>query len=281
MWVAVEDAERTVLVDVARRRVVERYRTPGGPHNLTAVAEGTVAVALWASDRVALVEVGTVRFVWLGGAPHDVKAAGDLLVVANRGAGRVDRLTADGDRRRSVRLRALPHDLAVTPGGRRAWVTLEGSDDLAVVDLRRGRLVRYVGTGVAPHDLLFAPDGRLWVTDWEGALHVFRGDRLVRTLPLGVEAHHLAFSPDGRRAWVTDHGARRVYVLSVRPVRLLRSLPFPGEPHHVAVTADGRWAVVADHAGGRLVVYRTDRYRRAAVIAVGAGPHGVWAVPAS
>lgn len=276
VWVALEDAGRTVLVDLGDRRVVAGYRTPGGPHNLTVARDGTVAVALWGSDRIALIGDGRVRFVRVGGAPHDVKAAGHLVVVANQGAARVDRVRLDGRRFASVGLRADPHDLAIAPDGRRAWVTLEGSDDLAVVGLEDGRVLRYVSTGRAPHDLLFAPDGRLWVTDWGGALHVFDGGRLVRSISLGVEAHHLAFTPDGREAWITDHGAGRVYVLSVRPVRVLRSLPFPGEPHHVAVTADGRWAAVADHEHGRLVVYGVRRHRRVATVPVGAGPHGVW-----
>ncbi|HXF36902.1 MAG TPA: YncE family protein [Actinomycetota bacterium] len=280
VWVALEDAGRTVLVDVGTERIVERFRTPGGPHNITVAGDGTVAVALWGWDRIALIRRDRVRFVVLGGAPHDVKVAGRTVVVANQGDARVDRVRLGGRRLRSVGLRADPHDLAVAPGGRRAWVTLEGTDDMAVVDVDRGRLLRYVSTGARPHDLLFAPDGRLWVTDWEGALHVFDGARLVRTLPLGVEAHHLAFTPGGEEAWITDHGAHRVYVLSVRPVRVLRSLRFPGQPHHVAITSDGRWAVVADHAGGRLLVYDADRRRRVGSIRVGAGPHGVWAAPA-
>jgi DNA-binding beta-propeller fold protein YncE len=51
----------------------------------------------------------------------------------------------------------------------------------------------------------------------------------------------------------------------------------PGAPHHVAVTADGRWVVVADNTNGQLVRYRTADGRRAGIISVGMGPHGVWA----
>jgi len=62
-------------------------------------------------------------------------------------------------------------------------------DDLAVVDLLdRRESVRYVDTDGSPHDILFAPDGKLWVTDWNGALHVFAGrrGRLVESISLGV-----------------------------------------------------------------------------------------------
>jgi len=95
----------------------------------------------------------------------------------------------DGALVRRILLKADPHDLAIDPQQRHAWVTLEGSDDLAVVDLLdRRESVRYVDTDGSPHDILFAPDGKLWVTDWNGALHVFAGrrGRLVESISLGV-----------------------------------------------------------------------------------------------
>ncbi len=280
VWVSLEGDGQVAKVDVASGRILRRLDTPGGPHNITVAPDGTVVVALWGSDRIAIVRDGDVTLVELGGAPHDVKIARNLAVVANQGSARVQLVKLDGTLQRRILLAADPHDLAVNPGERRAWVTLEGRDELAVVNLLRGAPVRYVPTGQRPHDLLFAPDGNLWVTDWKGELHVFsvpRG-RLLKTIPLGVEAHHLAFTPDGRFAWITDHGAGRVYVVRVRTVRVVASIAFPGEPHHVAITPDGLWAVVADHQNGRLLVYSVERRRRVDAVRVGSEPHGVWAV---
>lgn len=280
VWVALEDAGTIALVDVRTGDVLRRERTPGGPHNLTVARDGTVAVALWRSDRIGILRPGDrdPQFVSLGGAPHDVKIVAGTIVVANQGSTRIDRVRVNGTRRPSIRLKAHPHDLAISPNGRRAWVSLEGSDDLAVVDLH-DRSVRYVSTGVRPHDLLFAPGGRLWVTDWNGSVHVFAGRERVRTLRLGEEAHHLSFTPDGDQVWITDHGAGKVFVLDTFPVRRLAALDIPGVPHHVAITANGRWAVVADHARGTLVVFDAATFERARIVKVGAGPHGVWAVP--
>lgn len=280
VWAALEgDGElvKVSMTDGVRRRIDTRG---GGPHNITVSPEGTVVAALWSSDRIVVVRDGRRSFVELGGAPHDVKIARNMVVVANQAAERIHLVRLNGDPVRRILLKADPHDLAVDPRQRRAWVTLEGSDDLAVVHLLdRRQPVRYIDTDGSPHDILFAPDGKLWVTDWNGALHVFGGrrGRLIDSVPLGVEAHHLDFTPDGRFAWITDHAARELFVLRVRTRRVVERIEFPGEPHHVTVLPGGRRVVVADHANGRLVVYEARKRDRLRFLSVGSEPHGVWA----
>jgi DNA-binding beta-propeller fold protein YncE len=278
VWVSLEDDGQVALVNVRTGKVLRRTSTPGGPHNITVAKDGTAVVALWGSDRIGIIGEGA-RFVTLGGAPHDVKIRWRTVLVANQGAARIDRVRLSARRLASIPLKTDPHDIAIAPDARHVWATLEGSDDMAIVDLRGGS-VRYVSTGVQPHDLLFASGGRLWVTDWNGSLHVFDARRRIRTLRLGREAHHLAFSPDGKRVWVTDHGVGKVFVIRTFPVRLIKALDVPGEPHHVTITPNGAWAVVADHSRGNLVVYNADTYHRVRVIPVGRGPHGVCSVPA-
>jgi YVTN family beta-propeller protein len=284
VWVALEGDGELGKVDLAEgvlRRVDLRG---GGPHNITVAPDGSAVAALWASNRIVIVRRGERTFVELGGAPHDVKIARNMVVVANQATERVQLVRLNGTFVRRILLKADPHDLAVDPKQRHAWVTLEGSDDLAVVNLLdRRESVRYVDTDGSPHDILFAPDGTLWVTDWNGALHVLRGPRgrPVASIPLGLEAHHLDFTPDGRFAWVTDHAARELFVLRVRTRRVVERIEFPGEPHHVTVVPGGRRVVVADHANGRLVVYDARTRERVRAIPVGSEPHGVWAVERS
>ena len=280
VWVALEGANKIVKVDVDRSDVLGRRGVPGAPHNLTVSPSGnTVATTLWSGGSVVLRRSGDQRSVALGGSPHDVKIAGGRVVVTNQTQARLDILGTTGTRRRSIALKADPHDVALRWRGRQAWVSLEGSDDLAIVGVRSGR-VRYVSTGKAPHDLLFAPDGKLWVTDWAGAIHVFsRRGRRVKTIPLGVEAHHLDFIPNGRQAWITDHAAHRVFVVTTTRYKVLKRFGVRGAPHHIAITSDGERAVVADHDRGLLLVYDVDDLRRVRGIPVGRGPHGIWSAP--
>jgi len=279
-WVALEDAQELVQVELRSRRVVRRVSVAGRPHNIAVAGSGLVAATLWSADRVALKKGRWRRGVSIPGAPHDVKIGARRIVIANQGAARLDILSLKGKRRGRVPLKANPHDLALSLTGRRAWVTLEGSDDIAIVDLKRKRVRRYLSTGRSPHDILFSPHGRVWVTDWNGAVHVYsRRGKLIKSRSLGDEAHHLAFTPGGRQVWITDHGAHRIFVLRTRTRRVIKSFPTPGAPHHVAISSDGKKAAVADHDRGLVILYRVATMKRVGKIQVGAGPHGVWSLP--
>lgn len=281
VWVGVEGAGRVVLVDLDTGKVVASHDVPDGPHNVTVLPDGTGVAALPSAGALSVMDQRTARVVELGGRPHDVKPFPGGIVVANEGANRIELLTAAGEQSATVTLPSPPHDVAVSPDGRSAWATLDGSDDLVVVDLEAGSVARTVSTGRRPHDLLFSPEGRLWVTDWAGAVHVFSPDgTLVASEPLGKEAHHLAFSPSGDRVWIADHATRELFVLDTQSVQVLQRISLPGSPHHVAVTPDGELVAVADHDNGTLLVLTAQSGEEVSRIAVGAQPHGVWAVPA-
>jgi DNA-binding beta-propeller fold protein YncE len=276
-----EDEQRVVAVDIRAGTVIRRFRVSGSPHNITVAHDGTVAAALPDVRRVALIRKGRVREVELGGRPHDVKPWGAFVVVANEGASAIQVVSTKGRIARTIRLLAEPHDLAPSNRTTTVWASLNENDELAAVEPGGGREPRYIPTGESPHDLLFGPwRGRLWVTGWDGEVHVFsaRG-RLLRTLRLGLEAHHLAFRPDGSQVWITDHEARRLFVVDTKNFELLASFALKGAPHHVAMTLGGTRAVVADHNRGALLIFDTVRLRRVGRIPVGEGPHGVWAGP--
>lgn len=276
VWAASEAGEALTLVtlDPAAARTV---RLSGPAHNVAVTAEGLVVATLPTRGRLAFMRDGQASEVDVGGSPHDVKPAGDALVVTNGRAARVDVVRPDGTTQAKVTLRARPHDVAVTPDGRTAWVTLDGSADLAVIDLGAGSVARYVATRLRPHDLLFSPDGRLWVTGWDGTLAVLdQNGQEVSRLDVAAEAHHLAFTDDGGEVWVTDSSGRRVVIVDTRSTTIVASLPLAGTPHHVAIL-DGR-AVVADNQRAMAVVFDVETRTLVDEVAVASGPHGVAAV---
>jgi len=274
-WVAAEDGRSVSRVDVERGAVALTVPVPGRPHNLAALPGGGAVVTLPGEGRVVLLDArGQRSTVRLGGSPHDVKVAGETLVVANTAAARLDLVGTGGERRGRIALRGRPHDLAVTPDGRAAWVSLEGSDQIAVVDLTGRVAARYLSTGRRPHDLLIGPDRRAWVTDWDGGLDVYApSGRRLREVPLGEEAHHLALTRDGTQVWLTDSPGRMVFVVDTRSLRPVAQLRLDGAPHHLTILGDR--VAVADNTNASVVLVDLVSRRRVGRVTVGAGPHGI------
>jgi DNA-binding beta-propeller fold protein YncE len=262
-------------VDLERGAVGLTVPVPGRPHNLTALPGGGAVATLPGEGRIVLVDPRGQRTpVRLGGSPHDVKVARDTLVIANTAAARLDLIGTDGERQGRIALQGRPHDLAVTADGRRAWVSLEGSDQLAVVDLGAGAVSRYLSTGRRPHDLLLGRDGRAWVTDWDGSLEVYApSGRRLGAVALGEEAHHLALAPDGAQVWLSDSPGRLVFVVDTGSLRPLARLRLQGAPHHLALV--GRRAAVADHSNASVVRLDVASRRLVGRVRVGDGPHGL------
>ena len=271
VWVATESGF-LVRVDLQSGLVVERVAAGGAAHNITTMPDEAAVATV--PSRGAIVFGGRDPAVLeLGGRPHDVKATGEGVVVADGSGPRLALVGSAGDVA-WVQLPGTPHDVAVTSDGRRAWATLDGRDEVVEVDLIARRVLRDAHTGRRPHDLLFSPSGELWVTDWGGGLYPLSGDGSVGPeLELGQEAHHLAFSADGAELWVTDSPGRSVSVVDVRRRVLQASIELAGSPHHVAVVGDR--VAIADNTNGQIVVI--DRVSRQVVteVDVSARPHGV------
>ena len=171
-------------------------------------------------------------------------------------------------------------EVAVTPDGRLAFVSLEYSDDIAVFDLHRA-LTRgfgpadYVGlipAGLAPVGLAVSPDGRWLYSTSEvargstkpqtsdGTLSVISVRRaatdparsVVGTVPAGCQPVRVITSADGRVAWVTARGSNALLGFSTALLRsrlsgaLIARVAVGTAPVGLALVAGGRRIVVAD-----------------------------------
>jgi DNA-binding beta-propeller fold protein YncE len=277
VWVSSEEGRSLTEIELEPEpRAVRTVGTSGPAHNIVVAPTGVTVATLQTVGRLAIVDGESSMEVELGGRPHDVKAVGDGFVVTDEGRARLEFVDRRGALQGSVNLPANPHDVAVTPDGALAWVTLDGSSDLAVVDVQVRAVARYVPTELRPHDIRVADDGRIWVTGWDGSLGVVdpTGGQSGE-VRLGAEAHHLAFSDDDAQLWVTQ-AARRISVVDPTTVTVAAEVPVAGMPHHV--TRAGRWMVVADNSRSMALVFDARTREQTAEVPVGAGPHGVAAV---
>ncbi len=161
------------MVDRESRRVVGRFSTgaeqPGG---LAVTSDGRVLVAHPFAGQLSL---------------HN-SVSGDMLA-------RLD-------------LRGEPTGVAISVGGRRAFVSLAQLDQVVVLDLPELREVQRISVGRRPRALALTPDGEtlLAANFQEGSVSRIAVATLRETGRVqltGVNLRGLAVAPDGRRAFVT------------------------------------------------------------------------------
>jgi len=213
------------VVDLARRRVVHRIATLDGPRS---VEPGAGAGAL-----VAHADAGAVTL--LDGSPLRV--------------------------RRVLRGFGEPRYASIAPGGAHAFVTDSAHGELAVVDLRRGRVVTRLEVGTGARHLTLDPAGRtLWIALGSTAAVLVVVDvavplapRVVRRIAPPFGAHDVAFSPSGRRVWVTGGRTARVALYGASRDRPAAVLAADAPPQHV--TFGPHAAYVASGGGRSLTVH--------------------------
>lgn len=145
---------------------------------------------------------------------------GDLALVANRGDGTVSVFTVAGSTLTKVETvtvgdeKSGPSGLAITPDGKTALVTLDGSaaNAIVVLDIDGTKITpqkRLLTAGVRPYGIAISPDGKLAVVAHQGRTD---GDidpvsvidltakpfRVVATMGVGQTPEGVAFSPNGK-----------------------------------------------------------------------------------
>ena len=147
-----------------------------------------------------------------------------------------------------------PVGVAVTPDGRRAYVTNAAVAQVSVVVLGVRALHNPVPVGPGPAGIAVAPDGtRVYVADQGNLVDpstvtvVATATNQVIASPLGsVGPSDIAISPDGARAYVANFSSLGlVSVLDTASDTFIGAgIAVGGTPRGVAVTPDGRRAYV-------------------------------------
>ena len=176
-----------------------------------------------------------------------------------------------------------------TADGRRALVSCEFSGKLAVLDVRRERIVRYVqlSHGAMPQDVRLAPDGRwFYIADmanggvWRVDARTMRRNGFLKT---GAGTHGFVLSRDARRLFISNRGEGTVSVLDLATNRLVDRwrIPGGGSPDMGGVSASGRVLWLSGRWNSEVYAISTRTGHLLARVHVGPGPHGlsVWPQP--
>ncbi len=173
-------------------------------------------------------------------------------------------------------LSSMPSHLAYAPDSSMVYVSLQGTDRLAAIDLTRMAVVWDVPVGKTPAGVMWHL-GKILVADM-GADDIAVVDpidgRVERRIHVGKGAHQLFLSPDGSLIYVNARVDGSTTALDARTLEVKRVYKIPGGPDCIDFAPDGklwitrRWAekvAVLDPKTGA-----TD------TIDVGRSPHGIF-----
>lgn len=159
-----------------------------------------------------------------------------------------------------VMLSSPGEDWAITSDQERLFVSMPGSNQVAVVDTNTWKVVANVDTGARPVRLALQPDEKyLWVGTDEGAgsgvtVIDTTAFKAVARVPTGAGHHEIALSGDNKFAYVTNRDAGTLSVVAVKDFSKVGEVKTGQRANAVAVSPLSKYAYVSDEAGGSVAV---------------------------
>jgi DNA-binding beta-propeller fold protein YncE len=193
-------------------------------------------------------------------------AVAETLLVVRKSDAALDFVDpGSGLRLASVPLGFGPHEISVSPNGRRAVVSNYGTREqpgstLSLVDLEQPGEIRRIDLAphTRPHGIAWYAADRIAVTA-EGSRHLLvvepDSGRIVTAIDTGQDGSHMvAVSADGRRAYVTNIGSGTTTAIDLVAGHKLTDIATGAGSEALALTPDGRELWVAARADGHLAI---------------------------
>lgn len=172
-----------------------------------------------------------------------------------------------------------PKGVKVTPNGKFAYVSNQGSADISVIDLNNLTLVDTISVEEGPHNVRFTNDGKLAYVTLQGGAGIgvidTKSRNMTKVIPTpGITGpHNLDLSSDQKTLFVRDF-VHHVAVVDLSSGDIKKVITVGNGHGGIDVTPDGRYAATAAIADNFISVIDT-KTLAVTNIQVGNGPHGI------
>ncbi len=204
---------------------------------------------------------------------------GKFLVVTGLARAQVDVYDTAYHLVKRFPLKSMPSHLDYSPDSKMVFITLQGTDQLAAINLQTMTVAWDVPVGKAPAGLIWQ-NGRILVANMgsdDVAVVDPRDGRVIERLKIGKGTHQIFRAPDGKTLWVNSRIDSTSTVIDATSLKVIRTYKLPGGPDDLIFAPDGHvWytlrfankVAVLDPASGTFTT-----------IAVGRSPHGIYLNP--
>jgi len=187
---------------------------------------------------------------------------------------------------------AARFDLAKTPShlvfsgdSSIVYVTLQESDEVVAIDLRKMAVMWRLKVGRLPAGIAISPDSRLLFIGCMGTRHVQVIDvasnpsgapRIVQSITTGDGAHAFRNHGNKRHLWVSNRVANSISRIDMGTLKVDAQIDVPGGPDCMDVHASGKQIWITQRWIRSVAMVDLDQSRVVRSIGVGRSPHGVY-----
>lgn len=125
----------------------------------------------------------------------------------------------------------VPHGVAFSPDGTRAWITCESEKNVWVVDTKTGRVIRRIALSGDPNNLAVSKDGKrvfIGIREAPGAVDVIDAASLtnIKSVPVKGAIHNVYVTPDGKYALAGSIEGKMLTAIDEATLQIAWELPF-------------------------------------------------------
>ena len=179
-----------------------------------------------------------------------------------------------------VKSGSMPSHLIFSPDSRYVYVTEQGSNTVAKIELTSGKVVNRVSVGVAPAGIWLTPDGSKLLVGVMGqdfvAIIDRATDKVVGKVVTGRGAHNFLAKGDKRHLFVSNRVDDTISVLDMQTMKVVDSIKVPGSPDCMELSSDGKWMWVTARTRKDVALVNMQTKQVEKRIPVGRSPHGIY-----
>jgi YVTN family beta-propeller protein len=177
----------------------------------------------------------------------------------------------------------LPAEIALSPDGIRAYVTVSGDNQVTVINTA-SNAITHVITGISnPQGIAITPDGILvYVANFNlGTVTVIStiSNTVVALFSVGSLPVGLAISPDGLKDFVANSGSNTVSAVNRLTNTVMANIPVGVNPFNIVFTPDSTRAYVTNLSSNTISVIDTTTLTVTGTIFTAASPNGIAITP--
>ncbi len=137
-----------------------------------------------------------------------------------------------------------PVEMALSADGRSLYVVCEKSDELRVVDIASGKVIKQIAVGHVPTGISLSPDGKqIYVANsWSDNVSVIDTSTLsvARTVPAGFEPISAISDREGRTLYTANRLSNDISVIDLQSGKEIKRLVAGRGASYLALSPDGK-----------------------------------------